>query len=238
MKERLLQLFERFDTLSQRERATIAGAVLFGLLVIGYLALIDPQISRQAAQAKRIVQIKNDLATLETQISALQAQHKDPDASNRAALQEVRKTMAAIDMRLRNVQDSLVMPEKMQEYLEGLLARNRNLELISLRTLPVAPLIEQSGGGQDLDGRGAKGGRSGKPAPLSGNNLATNIYKHAIELRIAGSYGDLLAYLEAIEAMPQRTVWANAELVVEKHPRCVLTLTVYTLSLDKLWLVV
>ncbi|MBV2235157.1 MAG: type II secretion system protein M [Sterolibacterium sp.] len=234
MKEMLLQLFERFDALSQRERATIAGAVLLGLLAIGYLLMIDPQISRYSAQTKRITQAKNELANLETQLSTLQAQYKDPDASNRAALQEVRKTMAAIDVRLRNVQDSLVSPDKMQAYLEGLLSRNRNLELVSLRTLPVSPLIETKAG-QSLENRNAQG----RPAvPLAGNDLVTNIYKHTIEMKIAGSYADLQAYLEAIESMPQRTVWVKAELVVEKHPRCVLTLTVYTLSLDKLWLVV
>jgi MSHA biogenesis protein MshJ len=238
MKEQLLELLERFDALSQRERATIAGAVLFGMLVVGYLVWINPQIARQATQAKRVVQAKNDLAALETQLSTLQAQHKDPDASNRTALQDVRKTMAAIDVRLRNVQDSLVMPDKMQAYLEGLLARNRNLELLSLRTLPVAPLIDKPGAAQVAESDSAKAGRGGKVTGSAADALATNIYKHTIELRVAGSYEDLLAYLEAIEAMPQHTVWAHAELVVDKHPRCVMTITVYTLSLDKLWLVV
>lgn len=241
MKDKFLDLAERFDAMAYRERVTIAAAVLIGGLLLGYLLLVDPQLTRQTVQTKRISQIKNELASLETQMSAIQSQLKDPDASNRGALQEVRKRMAAIDMRLRNIQDRLVMPDKMQAFLEGLLARNRKLELLSLRTLPPAPLIDQPEPGKKADGKDkdAKEIRAiRKPVSVSGDISVTNIYKHAIEIRIAGSYNDLLTYLAELEEMPQRMMWGSIELTVEKHPRCVLTLTVYTLSLDKQWLVV
>lgn len=225
MKEKLLALMERFDGLARRQRLLMAGGAALVVLVLGYLLTIQPQLNRQAAQVKRMAQINNDLATLETQIKTMEAQRSDPDASNRAALQEVRKNMAAIDTRLRNVQDSLVPPDKMQGFLEELLGRNRNLELISLKTLPAEPLIEPRS-------------VQGKQAAQAGDTGLTNIYKHAIEMQVAGNYGDLLAYLEALEAMPQRIVWGRAELVVDKYPRCILKLTVYTLNLDKQWLVV
>ena len=140
MKDKLLELTGRFDALSLRERSTIGAAVLLGGLMMGYLVLVDPQITRQAAQHKRITQ----MAAQEAQMVALKSQLKDPDAANRAALQEVRKSMAAIDQRLRNVQDSLVPPEKMQAFLEGLMTKDQGLELVALRTLSVAPLIKST----------------------------------------------------------------------------------------------
>lgn len=240
MKDKLLQLAGRFDALTQRERATVGGAVLVGVLAVGYLLMIDPQISRQAVQTKRIAQIKNEMAALETQMVSIQAQLKDPDASNKLALQEVRKSMAEIDIRLRNVQDSLVMPEKMQGFLEGLLAKNGNLELVSLRTLPPEPLIDKSRIKKKTEGAAVKESDATvrKPVPASGDVAVANIYKHAIEIRIAGNYNDLLSYVSQLENMPQRIIWGRAEMTVEKHPRCILTLTVYTLNLDKQWLVV
>ncbi len=240
MKDKLLQLAERFNALTQRERATVGGAVLVGVLAVGYLLMIDPQISRQAVQTKRIAQIKNEMAALETQMVTIQAQLKDPDASNKLALQEVRKSMAEIDIRLRSVQDSLVMPEKMQGFLEGLLARNGNLELISLRTLPAEPLIDKPAVKKQTEGTPAKESDAvvHKSASVSGDISVTNIYKHAIEIRIAGNYSDLLTYLSQLENMPQHILWGRVEITVEKHPRCILTLTVYTLNLDKQWLVV
>lgn len=243
MKDKLLELTGRFDALQPRERMTIGASVLLGGLVFGYLTLIDPQITRQHTQAKRINQLKSELASQEAQIVALKAQLTDPDASTKAELQEIKKSMAAIDVRLHNVQNSLVPPDKMQAFLEGLLVKNGQLELLSLHTLAVAPLIAQPSGTAKPDEKAAPGaaevksGRKDVSAAKSESGI-TNIYKHTIEMRIAGSYNDIAKYLAAIESMPERIVWERADLVVEKHPRCVLTLTVYTLSLDKQWLTV
>ena len=250
MKDKLLELTGRFDALSLRERSTIGAAVLLGGLMMGHLVLVDPQITRQAAQHKRITQLKGEMAAQEAQMVALKSQLKDPDAANRAALQEVRKSMAAIDQRLRNVQDSLVPPEKMQAFLEGLMTKDQGLELVALRTLSVAPLIKSTsapGGkpsvGEDKTAKEhvepAGGKKPAAPVGAAGaGDTASNLYKHSIEMRVAGSYNDLARYLAALEGMPQRIIWEKAELTVEKHPRCVLSLTVYTLSLDKRWLTV
>ncbi|MDD2948389.1 MAG: hypothetical protein PHV80_06085, partial [Rugosibacter sp.] len=73
-----------------------------------------------------------------------------------------------------------------------------------------------------------------EPASLPATD---GIWQHGIELRLAGNYPDLLNYLTGLESMPQRLMWNSINLTVEKYPRNVLTLRVYTLSLDKDWLV-
>jgi MSHA biogenesis protein MshJ len=67
---------------------------------------------------------------------------------------------------------------------------------------------------------------------------AEGIYQHGIEIRLAGSYNDLLNYLAELERMPQRVMWNSVSLTVEKHPRNIMVLRVYTLSLDRNWLIV
>lgn len=67
---------------------------------------------------------------------------------------------------------------------------------------------------------------------------AEGIYQHGIELRMAGSYNDLLNYLAELERMPQRLMWNSVSLTVEKYPRNIMVLRVYTLSLDRSWLTV
>ena len=62
------------------------------------------------------------------------------------------------------------------------------------------------------------------------------MYRHGVELTVEGSYADLLAYVRAIEAMPQRVLWAGMQLKVEQHPKVLLSLRLYTLSLDRSWL--
>lgn len=44
--------------------------------------------------------------------------------------------------------------------------------------------------------------------------------------------------MNELEASPQKLLWGNLRLAVKKHPVSELTLIVYTLSLDSIWLVV
>lgn len=222
------QLAARFDALSRRERGMAALIVLLGGGLLGYSLLVEPQLTRQASMSKRISQANTDMAGIEAQLAAMQPQLKDPDAGNRAALQQVRTSMAGLDTQLRGLEGSMVAPEKMQAFLESLLSKNRNLELLALRTLPLAPLIARTERAEEKKAEVKNTGAAAAP----------NIYKHGVEIRIAGSYNDLLTYLTELERMPQRIIWNHVVLSVEQHPRCVLTLTLYTLSLDKQWLVV
>jgi MSHA biogenesis protein MshJ len=59
-----------------------------------------------------------------------------------------------------------------------------------------------------------------------------------MELTLQGSYLDLLDYLTRLEQMPVQMFWANASMDASDYPRVRLTLVLYTLSLDKDWLVV
>ncbi|MDO9244269.1 MAG: hypothetical protein Q7U32_10740, partial [Rhodocyclaceae bacterium] len=77
-----------------------------------------------------------------------------------------------------------------------------------------------------------------KPGATTASMPGGNIYKHGIEIKLAGNYQDLLAYVNELEASPQKLLWGNLRLAVKKHPVSELTLIVYTLSLDSIWLVV
>ena len=62
------------------------------------------------------------------------------------------------------------------------------------------------------------------------------LYRHGVELAVEGSFADLLAYMQALEDMPQRVLWGGVQLKVEQYPKALLTLRIYTLSLDRGWL--
>jgi MSHA biogenesis protein MshJ len=72
-----------------------------------------------------------------------------------------------------------------------------------------------------------------KPAPPPGG-----IYRHAIEITLAGSYADLMRYAEELQHVSPRPLWSAIQLKVVEYPRSELTFTLYTLSLDLPWLAV
>jgi MSHA biogenesis protein MshJ len=62
------------------------------------------------------------------------------------------------------------------------------------------------------------------------------VYKHAVEIVLTGNYLDLLAVLQEMEKLPWQLYWAKASLRTEQYPQSTLTLHVFTLSLDQIWL--
>jgi MSHA biogenesis protein MshJ len=74
------------------------------------------------------------------------------------------------------------------------------------------------------------------PADAAQQPAGPVLYRHGVELTVDGSYADLLTYLKALEAMPQRVLWGGVQLKVEQHPKATLTLRLYTLSLSRTWL--
>lgn len=217
----------RFAALAAREKYLVAVAVVAVIGFGGYTFGVEPARLRAATLGKQLVQQKADLAAAQAQLAALKAQAKDPDAGTKAALAEIKARLAAAEQERQQYDAALVPPARVPQLLQSLLARHRGLSLVSLNTLPPTPLIPPR-----------EEAKEGKEAKAAASAPGVNLYKHGIEIKVAGSYHDLLAYLAELEQSPQRLLWGQMTLNVTAYPRSELTLTVYTLSLDSTWLVV
>ncbi|CAB1367606.1 type II secretion system protein M [Denitratisoma oestradiolicum] len=223
MKARWNALAARFAALGLRERRMTAGAVVLVTGLGGYMLGLEPSLLKMSALEKQLIRQRGELAVLEPQVAEMKARLRDPDAANRAALAEAHSKLAALDVRLREYDSILVPPDQVPRLLQALLARHRGLELVSLRTLAPAPLIAPP---------------AGETVSASKGEVATgNLFRHGIELRMAGPYPDLQRYLSELEGSPQKLLWEHMSLVAA-YPRSELTLRLYTLSLDSTWLVV
>lgn len=230
----------KFAALTRRERAIVAAALVFGGGFLIFNFAVDPFLLKARKATGAEIAARAELAQQEALVAMLKAQNADPDAANRTRLVQVRQELGAASERLARFEAGMVPPARMQAFLEGLLAQNRAVDLLGLKTLPVTavgkPAAAPNAGASAQD---AKDPGKGKPAQEAAAPAAgEGIYQHGIEIRLAGSYNDLLNYLAELERMPQRVMWNSVSLTVEKHPRNVMVLRVYTLSLDKKWLVV
>lgn len=226
----------KFAALTRRERAIVAGAIVLGGGFLSFNFAIDPLLlkARNANRAEAAARV--ELTQQQAMVAMLTAQNADPDAANRSRLAKAKQELTAVSERLASFEAGMVPPARMQAFLEGLLARNRNIELLGLKTLPVTQVGAAAEKAEAATGAIAQPAKeAGKDKPAS---TGDGIYQHGIEIRLAGSYNDLLNYLSELERMPQRMMWNSVSLTVEKYPRNVLVLRVYTLSLDRNWLVV
>jgi len=234
----------RFAAISRRERTIVAAAVVFGGGLLIFNFGIDPFMLKARSASRAELAARTELAQQQLQLTMLTMQNADPDAPSRRRLAQAKQELAAVNARLGSFEAGMVPPARMQAFLEGLLAGNRAIELVGLKTLPVTlvgaqvalPKSEVAGiaGAQSAKDPGKDKVDSAGAAPVS----VDGIYQHGIEIRLAGSYNDLLKYLTELERMPQRVMWNSVSLTVDKYPRNVLVLRVYTLSLDRNWLIV
>jgi MSHA biogenesis protein MshJ len=197
------------------------------LAVVFFLPLtvwVDPPAKRATALSAQLATQETELAALQAQLAALKARLVDPDAANRKVLAELQAQLETVDKDIGNLDDQLVPPQKMGKVLQMVLARHRGLSLVSLRSLAPEPLLMPPDDKQSAAERLAMVIRQ------------ENLWRHGLEIRVAGSYADLLTYVAELERAPQRLLWGDMALKVTVWPKSELTLTVYTLSRERDWL--
>lgn len=226
MKAQWLKLAARYDALQLRERWLVAAAVLCGIVLIGYSFFVEPALKRAQLAERSSVESRMQLATTQAQSATLQSSSLEPDVAARAELAHLKKQLGELAGRLELMENSLVPPQHMTGLLEEMIGRKTGLRLLGLKTLPVAPLLEKKTGPEDA-------AKSVKPVHSS-----SGLFKHGVEIRLEGSYQELSAYLERLEQSKLKLLWSGVVLSAENHPKLVLTLTVFTLSLDRAWLIV
>lgn len=223
MKRYWQQYADKIDAMTLRERALIFAMLAAALVMLLNMFLIEPQMQKHKLLTKKMVQERTQVSAVRSALLELTASHSlDPDAANRERAQQLKLRLAEMDQSLQGVQKGLVSHEKMPLLLEDMLRSNGQLQLVNLKTLTVTPLVSEA------VTESAKG--------LKPEEMQALIYKHGVEITVQGSYQNLLNYLGELEKMPWQMFWGKARLDVEEYPKVNLTLTLYTLSLDKAWL--
>ena len=213
MKEQLKHYVERVDNATLRERVLLFGAAALVLLYVVNLLLIQPLRDTQRRLGLEVGKSAQELRTVQTELQRLARERQaDPEAQHRQRAVDLRSEIAALDARIQQEQRRFTTPQRMREVLREMFERDKRLRLVDLKTLPVTDLAA---------------GQSGR-----------RVFRHGIELTVAGSYLDLYAYLAALEQIPTQLYWGRVEMSVASYPVATLKMTVYTLSFDQAWMVV
>lgn len=218
----------RIDDMSLRERAMIFAAAGFVVISLINSILLDPLLAKQKILSAQVIQQQEKMKELQAAIqSLLQAKRDDESSPLRMHTAQLKQQLQDQDGYLQNRRNRLVEPDKMAGLLKQVLGKNDGLQLVEMKTLPVSPLIERS---EAANGAGQ--------AAAHEHDGQKQIFKHGVQISVRGGYLELLRYVSALERMPAQMFWGGVSLNVEQYPYSVLTLTLYTLSLDEIWLTV
>jgi MSHA biogenesis protein MshJ len=254
MKQLWLRLSSKIDALGLRERVVV---FLMAVVILGALVnsvILDREYAQENELSQQIAQDQSQIAGIQTEIRGKLANYDShPDAARIAQLDQLKQKLAQMHASLQDMQKGLVSPDRMGTLLGDILKQNGKLKLVSLRTIPVSVLGEPDAldkaeksadktavekAAQKLVDNAAKTGQTLNDAKetIATPSLRNGVYKHGVEIVIEGDYLDMVGYMTALEAMPWQLFWGKAKLSADDSPKRSLTLTLYTLSMDKKWL--
>ncbi|HEX8958031.1 MAG TPA: MSHA biogenesis protein MshJ [Burkholderiaceae bacterium] len=244
MKQLWLRYSGRINALGLRERVAVFIMLVVVLVGLFDMLVLEPQFAHEKELSQQVANDQQQSTKVEAQIDALVAAYaNDPDVTKRKQLEALLQKSNHMRTQLQDMQKGLIAPDKMAPLLQDILRRNGKLHLVSLHTLPVSDLLEPEkkgdnrgqGQGAAADAQKKLDAKADSKALPAGSNL---VYKHGVEMVVEGSYLDLLDYMQALEAMPWQLFWSKAQLGADDSGKLTLTLTLYTLSLDKNWLAI
>lgn len=215
------RLRRAFDGRARRERMLLIGACIAVVWMLGDSLWLTPAFNAwSAAQARRSAAAAA-LDRLNEDIARRAGESRNVEQQLRRDVALWRERVGQSDEKLRAVGATLVSAPEMVPMLDRLLAQVGGLRLRSMRSLGRTDVVA--------------GPSPVASAPADASGTGT-LYRHGVELTVEGNYADVLAYLRAIESMPQRVLGGGLQLKVERHPTVVMTLRLYTLSHDRGWL--
>lgn len=248
----------RFDERPQRERLLLAGAAL----ALAYFA-VDATLLTPAFKAWQTATRQQHAAQMaqlgrQAELAQREAEQLTQTRQRQTELDHWRRRVREGEEALQAQQSALVGPERMLALLDQVLAQHGQVRLRSMQSLgrvdvlqgeaarvaaASSPAAGTNAGAASMPStaRAASqpGPREGAPAaPRAGaaDDAQVTLYRHGVELTLEGSFAELLDYLRALQAMPQRVLWGKLSFKVEQHPKATLTLRLYTLSRDRHWL--
>ncbi|WP_351088546.1 MSHA biogenesis protein MshJ [Shewanella sp. S1-49-MNA-CIBAN-0167] len=209
MKQQWLVWSSKFDALSPRERILIT----FALLVVAGMLLFMPLESLW----KQHQSLQNQLKGLEQENSISLQQvalyeerlQLDPNKDYQQRLQIITEQMQLIDADLTDQMVDMVPADYMPTVLANLLGNVKGVTLISFASIAPKALLQVG----------------------DGSNV--NLYSHGIKLMLKGDYFAILAFIKAVETMPDKLYWKRLDYRVESHPEALVELELYTLSVNK-----
>ncbi len=232
MKQYWEKLTLKIDSLTLRERGVIFAMAAVIIIAGANTFLLDPLFARQKQLSTQIQSTRLQMDVIQTQIKDTASGQNDPDVPAKARLAAVKLQLTQMQSALDDMQKGLVSPDNMTVLLEDIVRQGGHLRLVSLKTLPASGLGEPEPG---ANGGLEKTSGSAMALPKAAN-VGGAVYKHGVEITLQGGYADMVNYMTALETMPWQLFWGKAKLSVEEYPTATLTLTLFTLSLDKKWL--
>ena len=225
----------KFDRLSVRERALVAGAALIALVMTWTLAIFDPLTRKESYLNSEVSTVQNAIATATQSLTDLAT--SDPTTLALAKEKKLQDELTLVNEQLASRSGGLIEPERMVQVIHDVLSHQQGIALVSLQNKAVTSLIQPAATSTTENATAAAEAPADPAATAeTAETAGGGPYVHTVELVVEGRYLDILAYLRALETLPWRFNWKVLELETARYPLNHVTIELTTLSMDRDWI--
>jgi len=208
MKQQWIRLLERIDALSLRERVFLFVSVIACALALSDVLWFSPAQTQYKQLTQRFASQSAELDRLRIELKAI-ARPEDPSVAVRAEIAAADSRLNALNADIKTLVPLVQNGPELEQVMVQLLRRHDGLTLMGLTTLKTDATTPASG-------------TAALPAGMS---------KRGLELRVSGSYAELVRYVKTLEAAMPALRWGALNLKSEQQPP-ELTLQVYVLEVQ------
>ena len=219
----LIQLQEKIDARIIRERALIfLTALAFVFMLWNFV--VQSSIDKKTQEARtQLDLLATQRTAMQTQIAtATQSLLNDPDKQKKAQITQLQTDISGLENQLQSVSQNLIKADQLPQALQEVLEKTSQLALLEVKTLPT----------KELQFVALTTANNAQPAPVS-EETSAGVFQHVVELRVSGSYSQVVQLLVALESLPWRFYWQGLDYSVDQYPNAEVILRVYTLSSEE-----
>jgi MSHA biogenesis protein MshJ len=225
MQAKLLQLVNRLEALSPRERAMALIGVPLVLVMACELLMFGPTRAGAAEAQKQTDRQRTELKALSTALAAMPAVVPLPGADQ--LLRQRNELQGQIDA-ARAIMASVSKSIDWGTVVRATVTGTPGLTLTQLKTMP-AELVFSPSTAKPAPAAASRPGTPAAPRVVAAGD-AISIYRHRAELTVKGNVGSLLGYLQTLQGVPGDLHWERLQFSVAGYPQASVQLTLHTLS--------
>jgi len=221
---------EKYLTITPREQYLVLFAGLAAIIFIIHSFFIDDNSLKINRLEQKIVKVTAGNRSAKSSIALLeQGLSQDPNAVLNNQIAQYKKKLSKVDGDLLKLTSDLIDPIQMRYALLQLLKTQKGVSLQSFQVVAAQPITmtETKATGRNSDNRPTN------KATDSNNELPPEelvLYRHAIKIKLSGSYFQLRDYLQQLEALSWKFFWQEFNYQLKEYPVSELEIEMYSLS--------
>lgn len=213
MNKRLELIIQWLNERSLREQIGIAMVAIFFMYVIWHLIIDEFLIGKQKKITQQINIFKTELNGMNAELNTLLTLINQSGYTTSIKKQKnLSQQFLSIRQELAHALPNLTVTKNLPQVEKDLVTTPSNIVLLDLKRLDPTPWI---------------------PFGLNKNRLPENmrnITQHGFEIKISGSYFNIIDYFNYLEKLPWHLYWQSINYNVAQYPEGDVVLNVYVLT--------